>query len=372
MFSRFWCLPLTGSCAAAVLLLAAIGANASELPKDYPVADPTIGESMSPTEIQDAGHLIATLRQQIRTQYQPGQARRDAHPKAHGCVQARFNVRPDIPAALAQGVFQPGASYPAVIRFSNGSPNATGDDHAGDTRGMAVKLLGVSGPKLFEDPAHPDAQDFIQISSPDFFINDSRGYAEFFRIVDSGRTLPLLKIPFILGMQGAKNAARMLSQTISNPLDVTYYSVTPYQLGEGGQREVVKYASRPCDQLPTARETHEGGPDFLRHAMQDRLDEADACFDFQVQPRTSPSFEIEDVITEWDQAEAPFVTVARLTIPKQRFDTAAQNATCENMSFNPWHSLEAHRPLGTVNRIRRVVYQSISELRHEMNGAAFE
>jgi hypothetical protein len=78
--------------------------------------------------------------------------------------------------------------------------------------------------------------------------------------------------------------------------------------------------------------------------------------------RPDDSYSIEDVISEWPE-EAPFVDVARIEIPQQEFDTAAQNDACESMSYNPWHSLEAHRPLGTVNRMRRVVYEIISELR---------
>ena len=59
-----------------------------------------------------------------------------------------------------------------------------------------------------------------------------------------------------------------------------------------------------------------------------------------------------------------------ITIPVQEFDTAAQNAACEQTSFNPWHSNATHKPLGTVNRMRRVVYETISELRKSMNGGA--
>jgi hypothetical protein len=78
--------------------------------------------------------------------------------------------------------------------------------------------------------------------------------------------------------------------------------------------------------------------------------------------RPDDSYSIEDVISEWPE-EAPFVHVARIEIQQQEFDTAMQNEACESMSYNPWHSLEAHRPLGTVNRMRRVVYEIISELR---------
>ena len=43
-------------------------------------------------------------------------------------------------------------------------------------------------------------------------------------------------------------------------------------------------------------------------------------------------------------------------------------ALAEQISYTPWHALPEHAPLGGVNRVRRVVYESISRLRHELNG----
>jgi hypothetical protein len=34
-----------------------------------------------------------------------------------------------------------------------------------------------------------------------------------------------------------------------------------------------------------------------------------------------------------------------------------------HLSFNPWRGLQAHRPLGAVNRVRRKVYLEISNHR---------
>ena len=58
----------------------------------------------------------------------------------------------------------------------------------------------------------------------------------------------------------------------------------------------------------------------------------------------------------------------RIAIPAQEFDTPARNTFCENLSFNPWHAVEDHRPLGGLNRIRKAVYEEIAVYRHAMNG----
>ena len=58
--------------------------------------------------------------------------------------------------------------------------------------------------------------------------------------------------------------------------------------------------------------------------------------------------------------------VADLTIARQVFDTPERIAFGEGLSFSPWHGLDAHRPLGGINRVRRTVYETISKLRHEL------
>jgi hypothetical protein len=37
------------------------------------------------------------------------------------------------------------------------------------------------------------------------------------------------------------------------------------------------------------------------------------------------------------------------------------------LSYNPWHTIAEHRPLGNQSRARRQMYFALSELRHDMN-----
>jgi len=135
----------------------------------------------------------------------------------------------------------------------------------------------------------------------------------------------------------------MTSKTISNPLQTRYWSMVPYQLGKGADRQAVKYSTRACsaatDPIP-----NKPGHDFLRDALRNTLKEGDACMEFLVQPRTSRSMDVEDSMTEWQEAQAPFYQVATIRIPRQVFDTPEQNQFCENLSFNPWHALPEHKP----------------------------
>lgn len=362
--AKIGCRLLLGSLFLGHGVVAAQG-DSVNLQQTYPIPDPALGEEIREGEIDAAARLIATLRTEIQTVYKDGGARRDAHPKAHGCVSAEFQVAETLPKRLQHGVFQPGHRYDALIRYSNGSPNASGKDITGDTRGMAVKLFGVPGDKLFSIPEQPDIQDLVLISSPYFFINEAEGYAEFFEIVDEGAGWDLLKIPFILGPRGSWNAYKMLSQKIANPLSTRYWSVVPYQLGEEEGRQAVKYSAKPCS--PSDQQIPDNpGDNYLREAMVSSLSDGAACMTFMVQPQVA-DLSVENAVIEWPEEEAPFYPVATITIPAQQFDTPAKNEACENQSYNPWHSLPAHKPLGMVNRLRRVVYESISDLRHDMN-----
>ena len=157
--------------------------------------------------------------------------------------EATLDITKDLSPGLAAGLFQPGASYTAVVRFSNGSPGATSSDAKGDTRGMAIKIFGVKGPKLLNDPLNPEIQDIILISSPYFFIDSAENYTRFFEAVDSGNIRQFALIPWYLGIKGSWHAFNMLRQTIANPLETRYWSVVPYQLGLGDARQAAKYSA---------------------------------------------------------------------------------------------------------------------------------
>ena len=105
--------------------------------------------------------------------------------------------------------------------------------------------------------------------------------------------------------------------------------------------------------------------------MASQLRRGDAVFDFLAQAQTAPAaLPVEDAVVNWEEALSPFQKVATIRIPRQTFDSREQFRFAEALSFNPWHSLPDHRPLGGINRARRAVYEAISERRNEMNGAS--
>jgi len=86
----------------------------------------------------------------------------------------------------------------------------------------------------------------------------------------------------------------------------------------------------------------------------------DLALQFCVDDRRTP---IEDPTVDWD---SPYVTVGRLTITQQ--DPSSERGTRiaergERLSFDPWHALVAHRPLGAMMRARKHAYYASTQAR---------
>jgi hypothetical protein len=324
-----------------------------------------IPENLSRWEVKPPGEdrAIQMVMEELQAQVRAAAihappARRDAHPKAHGCVTAEFRVLDDLPESLRVGVFKEPRTYQVWIRFSNGFETPQADSN-GDARGMAIKLMGVEG-------SRSGTQDFLMINNPTLFVRDAVDYVAFQTATDH----PLRFFfpswnPFTFRLRELLVMRGLISKIVSNVLNIQYWSVTPYLFGE----TPCKFSAKPCG--PAFAFNDRSTPNFLRDNLAKSLNKAEAVFDFCVQLRTEPeSMPVEDPRIEWREAGSPFIPIARITIPKQSFESPQQDALCENLSFTPWHGLDAHQPLGGINRVRRSVYEAISRLRHDLNGVA--
>ena len=166
---------------------------------------------------------------------------RDAHRKQHGCVKAVFTVEGNLPRGLQRSLFSSPSTYPALIRYSNGS-GLVKDDHDGDGRGMAIKLLGVQGTRnLNESDDENSSQDFLLINHPVFFVRNAEDYVGFQKAVQSGQLLWWLLNPFRFFHEGMI-AKAIQGKKMINPLNSTYWSMTASKL-EDSQ---MKFRALPC------------------------------------------------------------------------------------------------------------------------------
>lgn len=95
-----------------------------------------------------------------------------------------------------------------------------------------------------------------------------------------------------------------------------------------------------------------------------------AAFDVQVQLCTDlNTMPIKNASAKWDEHLSPFRSVARLTLPPQDSFSAERFRYFEQrLAFNPIHGLEAHRPLGGVNRARMAAYLQTQDFRQRTDG----
>jgi len=314
-------------------------------------------------QIQIAAKQAEGIVEGLKTTY----AARGVHAKGHACVKAYVDVNPDINAQLQYGVFaKPNTRYKSWIRFSNsGSDMANADDRANDARGMAIKLLNVGENLSHEKNLNSgNTQEFIAHNSPAFFVTSVDDYNQF--VATKGDPMY-----FIQGYNPFKWRLRELWQLITayapppkSPLWTQYFSNTAYKLGPNN----IKFMMQSCASPKNVAASKMEDADFLKHALSAELAEADACMQLMVQVQdVSQNMPIEDATVLWKEKVSPFLPVATITILKQQFDTPEQQQFCENLSFSPWNALEAHRPIGALNRARKWVYEASSNLRHQLN-----
>lgn len=319
-----------------------------ELAREYPPAD----------EPQIIQNLLDRLRAKIIAENAGGIMRRDAHTKMHGLVRAEFIVEPDLPQELRVGVFSKPATYKAWIRFSN--QNLMQADIVRDIRGMAIKLMGVPGRKILEGEEDATTHDFVLISTNAFMAHDVREFDDLIKAL-MGNWLDkawYFATHWRLDWNLFKSMLRF-----ANPLQIRYFTPPPALFGTAA----VKYSAIPHVDTP---DTIPDNPSYtyLREAMVRTLDRGPVRFDFAVQFQTdADAMPIEDPGHAWSEKASPFRKIATIVIPQQTFDTEQRRELGEILSFNPWHCLPEHRPLGGINRARKVIYQAISKFRHEQN-----
>jgi hypothetical protein len=308
-------------------------------------------ETVPANEADATRRIRDRLLKSVRSSFDhDGFAPRDAHPKAHGVVHATLTVDANIDPALQHGVFgTPGVTYKAWVRFSNAAESRR-PDHKRDVHGMAVKVMGVTG-----DPGVDGArstQDFVMIDDPRFFIPDAALYAKFF---DSRLKFALNPFHWRL-----LYIAFRMQNRLRHPMDPSYFSATPYLLGP----HAIKYRAEPLDDVvrPPRRAS---SPDRMYEALLHQLADKSFRFAMSVQRQGDVNRDrIEDPTRAWG---GKFEQVAVLEIPSQDFSHGPQTSFGERLSFDPWNTLAAHRPLGGINRVRKTVYDAISRERHALN-----
>jgi hypothetical protein len=316
---------------------------------------PVPEEEAITTAIKDA------MAQFTRREYEGRIAERAGNTKTYGVVRADFQVLDGIPTRYKHGIFATPKSFPAWIRFGGPGPLSPPDIEDSGILSIGIKLMGVPGEKLLADEKW--TQDFVGISGPTFTTPNIVENLKLQRQIYARTPVFYFINPFdshFLDMTMQGIYARMNT----SPLEVRYWSCVPYLLGEG---QAMKYSVRPSSKRKT-KIPWNPPDDWLRQSLAMTLSNTDVelvfCIQLQANQKRMP---IEDASIEWPERLSPFIPVAKIRIPKQEFRSEAQVKFARELSFNPWHCIAEHRPLGNQNRARYLIYSELSRLRQAMN-----
>jgi hypothetical protein len=304
---------------------------------------------------------------------------RDAHAKSHGVLAGDLRIEPDLPEHLAQGLFAAPRSYPVIVRFST-SPGDLRSDRVPVQRGLAIKVIGVDGPRAIDDGA--TTQDFLLVNHPTLPFGTIGEYAKLQKLLERQPRQSDLKQR--VTRLGARVAARVLARlgrplppvieglaTANNHiLGETFHSMAALRYGDHVAKisaaprsaDVRALIGRPVDRRAGNSALRDLVTDFFtRHSAEYEL-RAQLCVDADRMP-------IEDASVLWPEELSPHHRVAVLHLPAQDpYSDARRRYADDVLSFSPWHTLEAHRPLGSIMRSRRVAYPRSSDFRHTVNG----
>jgi hypothetical protein len=286
---------------------------------------------------------------------QSGIRGRALHHKGVGGFAASLEILERLPPHAQHGLFARPGRYDAWVRFSNGASRVQRDG-AGDVRGIAVKVLGVLGPKVLGDAR---TQDFLGILSSATPFRSADDFARMVLAVQNPALAPF-RVFGALGFRGLGLLGKMLAG-IREPLPTLatrrFFSALPIQCGPYAAR----FAFTPIGARdPGGPVPAEPPPNYLGDDLVARLRVAPLEYSMELQffvdeARTP----IEDASVDWPEDVSPWVFVGKLVLPKQdgRSDEGRALAQrIEKAAFDPWHALVEHKPLGNMMRARRHAY----------------
>ena len=309
-----------------------------------------------------------------------GHAVRSVHAKSHGLLEGELTIRDGLPPTLAQGLFATPGTHRVVLRFST-NPGDILDDSISVPRGLAIKVLDVVGERLPGSDGDT-TQDFVLVNGPAFFAPDAKHFLTNLKLLakttDKAEGGKKLLSAVLQGVNSALSAVGLEVGAVqalggapnTHPLGETYYSQTPFLYGDHVAKFSLVPVSSNLTELTGMQVNPHGRPDALREDISETMVEADALWELRVQlARDIAKQPIEDPSVVWDEKDTPFETVATIRAPHQiSWSPDRAHAVDDAMAFSVWHGLAAHRPLGSINRVRRAAYEMSSDFRARFNG----
>jgi hypothetical protein len=309
-----------------------------------------------------------------------GHAIRSVHAKAHGLLNAELVIADGLPPELAQGLFAKPGRYPVLMRFST-IPGDILDDSVSVPRGLGIKIVGVGGDRL-PGSEGDTTQDFLMVNGPAFAAPTAKAFLGNLKLLagttDKAEGLKKVLSAVLRGAEAALEAVGGESGTLkalgghpeTHILGETFYSQAPLRYGDYIAKISLAPVSPELTVLHNAHLNVNGIPNGLREAVKAFFAANSGVWELRAQLCTDlESMPVEDSSKPWSEDESPYVTGGTITAgPQDSWSDANVKAIDDGMSFSPWHGITAHRPLGSIMRVRKQAYQSSAGFRGSHNG----
>jgi hypothetical protein len=259
---------------------------------------------------------------------------------------------------LAKGIFAKPGIYPAVVRFANADASEN-SDFKPDVRALSFSV------HLTPDASHasPARQDFAMQNATTLPINDSPAFVATMRLLTASSPAACLwSLPFKDKLRVFRTLALaevQSRQKIKPYQQLRYWSTVPFR---HGPIDIVKHTVVPSAGNP-ARPLLKGNPKALQDELVRHVNEDGkmSSFEFGVQfldtdrmtywgKRRDANFWIENASVEWNEAEAPFHTIGRLTLERNSL-LSPDEAQTEYIDVTG-NSTPDSTPVGSINRAR--------------------
>ncbi len=332
-------------------------------------------------EAATADALVTTLRSISETTFKDGgHPLRSVHAKSHTLLNGEIEILSGLPPVLAQGLFATPAAYPVVMRVST-IPGDILDDNVSLPRGLGLKIIGVPGERL-EDSEDEATQDFVMVNGPVFGAPTGKDFLKSLKLAaattnKAERAKEVLStvlqgVESLVEAFGGKSATliQLGGHPKTNPLGETYFTQAPHLYGDYIAKLGLFPVSPELAALTGAKVDLSGKPDGLRQAANDFFQTHGGIWELRVQLCTDiETMPVEDSTVQWPEEKSAYVTVARVTVqPQNAWSEAKSKVFDDGLSFSPWHGIAAHRPLGSIMRLRKPTYKASARFRFERNG----
>lgn len=292
---------------------------------------------------------------------------RGTHLKTQGCVKGKFIVKDGLPDHLRQGMFKNPGTYDMIMRYSSLTPKLV-PDNIPAPRGIGMKIFGVKGEKIWGEDQETQDWTFNNYS-----ILELRTPQVTYEIADSLER-NWNDIPAFAKEQSERPDADVACHGGSLPNQhmaaMPEYSQSAYRFGD----YVAKFGVFPLGdeqkKLESWRVKESDPINILSQSLRDFHQKNTVTYSFCAQLLQNLEEQpVDDIGIEWDEKKYPFEQIATLEFePQDSWLPEFRVWWDDKITVNSWHGLVEHQPLGSTNRMRRVVYAESRKLRLKVNG----